>query len=126
MKVSEQRKHKVNEKSSRKLCSELLAFYYWCLCSEKNITNINIVRNAPSNPNIINTIPMISVNDRNSTVFLTHSSPLLLDQYPKGNFTQLDKSGVGEKWNCNSNEPVILIKPLLANHIQLTDHLPLL
>lgn len=57
---------------------------------------MNIVRNAPSNPNIIKMIPMISVNDRNSTVFMIHSSPLLLDQYPKGHFTQSDASGVDE------------------------------
>lgn len=49
MKVNEQRKHRINEKSSRKLNSELLAF----TMGEKKTS----------------TIPTTSVNDKNSTAF---------------------------------------------------------
>ena len=67
MKVREHRKHRVKEKSSRKLSSELLALttgvYLWW----KNTMAVTMVKQAPAIENAAKIIPHTSWKERNST-----------------------------------------------------------
>jgi len=88
MKVREHRKHRVNEKSSRKLSSELLALTKGVSLFIKNNFATIIVRSTPNKEKNTRTIPITSVKVRNSTVFRTHSSLFSLDQKSSGHFVQ--------------------------------------
>ena len=98
MKVREHRKHRVREKRSRKLSSELLALTIGVSFLIKNRTATSEVRKTPNRAKNTRTIPITSVNDRNSTAFSTHLSLLGLDQYSPGQRSQLleseNKSGL--------------------------------
>ena len=80
MKVREHRKHRVKEKSSRKLSSELLALTIGVFLCLKKINATVAVKQAPIKEDSVRIVPMISVYDKNSVSFFSHSSLLLLDQ----------------------------------------------
>jgi hypothetical protein len=88
MKVREHRKHRVKEKSSRKLSSELLALTKGVSLLIKNKFATIIVINTPNKEKNTSTIPITSVKVRNSTVFRTHLSLFALDQKSSGHFVQ--------------------------------------
>ena len=73
MKVSEQRKHRANEKSSKKLSSELLALTIGVFLCLKNMIAIVVVRNVPIIETAVSKIPIVSSYDKNSVSFFTHS-----------------------------------------------------
>ncbi len=98
MKVSEQRKHRVNKKSCKKLSSELLAFIMGVFFFLENRMATSAVNPTPNSEKKTNTIPITSVNDRNSTTFNTHLFLPALDQYSSGHCLQLFESG---KESCN-------------------------
>lgn len=81
MKVREHRKHRVREKSSRKLSSELLAFTrgvwrYWM-----KMDSTASVNEAPSSESTVRRAPMVSAFDRNSITFGTQRLRSSADQY---------------------------------------------
>ena len=80
MKVREHRKHRVKEKSSRKLSSELLALTIGVFLCLKKMNATVAVKQAPIKEDSVRIDPMISVNDRNSVSFFSQSSLLSLDQ----------------------------------------------
>ncbi len=92
MKVSEQRKHIVSEKSSSKLSSELFAFTMGVSLCTKKTTAIPNVKNTPNKENSIRIIPIISSNDKNSTSFVTHVSLCLFDQNSGEHLRQITES----------------------------------
>lgn len=67
MKVREQRKHIIREKSSRKLRSELLARTMGVFLWQKNMQTTTQVQKEPKRDITSRAIPMVSVKDRNST-----------------------------------------------------------
>ena len=92
MKVREQRKHRVSEKSSRKLSSELLAFTIGVSFFNINTMAVITVKKTPNREKNTNTIPITSVNKRNSTAFNTHLSLPGFGQYCPGHSSQLLES----------------------------------
>ena len=80
MKVREQRKHRVKEKSSRKLSSELLALTIGVFLCLKKMNATVAVKQAPNKEDTVRIAPMISVNERNSVSFFLQSSLLSFDQ----------------------------------------------
>ena len=93
MKVREHRKHSFKERSSRKLSSELLALTIGVSLWTKKIMNIKIDKNTPKQQNTDNTIPMISVKERNSVGFGMHLSFFSFGQNSTVHKKQSDESG---------------------------------
>ena len=92
MKVREQRKHSFNEKRSRKLRSELLAFTMGVSLYTKNMSAIVIVRNPPITENAANSIPISSSKVRNSMLFKSQLFLSSFDLYSKGHGTHVSAS----------------------------------
>ena len=98
MKVREHRKHRVKEKSSRKLSSELLALTIGVFLCLKKMNATVAVKQAPNKEDSVRIVPMISVYDKNSVSFFSHSSLLLLDQNSGGHLTQVLESKIRKKY----------------------------
>lgn len=92
IKVREHRKHRVKEKSSRKLSSELLARTNGVSLWVKKISVAIIVRKIPSREKVANIIPRISLYARNSTGFGMQASLWLFDQYSGGHLKHCNDS----------------------------------
>ena len=74
MNVREHRKHRVKEKSSRKLSSELFALTSGVSFLIRNRVATIKVRSTPSKVKNTSILPITSVKVRNSTFFSTHAS----------------------------------------------------
>ena len=74
MKVREHRKHRVREKSSRKLSSELLAFTKGVSLLIRNSVATIQVRTTPNTVKNTSVLLITSVKERNSTFFRTQAS----------------------------------------------------
>lgn len=72
MKVREQRKHRVREKRSRKLSSELLALMRGVWRNRKKTQNTSDVNTAPNSETVARRAPRVSSNDKNSITFGIH------------------------------------------------------
>lgn len=84
MKVSEQRKHRVREKRSRKLCSELLALTRGVWRNRKKTQNTSDAKAAPNSETAARRAPMVSSYDKNSITLGTHWLRSSLDQNSSG------------------------------------------
>ena len=80
MKVREHRKHRVKEKSSRKLSSELLALTMGVFLYLKKMNATAAVMHVPNKDAAVSNAPIISSYDRNSASFFTQASLPLFDQ----------------------------------------------
>ena len=80
MKVREHRKHRVKEKSSRKLSSELLALTIGVFLYLKKMNATTAVMHVPNKDAAVSSAPIISSYDRNSASFFTQASLLSFDQ----------------------------------------------
>ena len=80
MKVREHRKHRVKEKSSRKLSSELLALTTGVCLYLKKMNATTKVMHVPNREAAVSSAPIISSYDRNSASFFTQASLLSFDQ----------------------------------------------
>lgn len=73
IKVREQRKQRLREKSSRKLSSELLALtmgvHLWRVKMKRTLQ----VQKEPSREMVVRVMPMVSLKDRNSTALGTQA-----------------------------------------------------
>lgn len=99
MKVREHRKHKVKEKSSRKLSSELLALINGVSLWVKKISVVIIAKKIPNRENIANTVPKISLYAKNSIGFGMQASLRLFDQYSGGHLRHCNESENQRKEN---------------------------
>ena len=72
MKVREQRKQRVREKSNRKLSSELFALTIGVCLNWKKIKPIIIVKHPPNTENVTSSIPISSLNVKYSVFFKSH------------------------------------------------------
>lgn len=97
MKVSEHKKHKVSEKRSRKLSSELLALTIGEFLWRKNTAAVTMARQAPPSENAAKMIPRTSWKERNSTGFGRQVSLCAFGQNSSGHGTQ---SGESEGRKC--------------------------
>ena len=93
MKVREHRKHRVKEKSSRKLSSELLAFTTGVNLCLNNTMAVMMVKQAPTIENAAKIIPKISLKERNSTSLGRQKFFSALGQDSLGHGEQSDESG---------------------------------
>ena len=98
MKVREHRKHRVKEKSSRKLSSELLALTIADALCWKNTMAVKMVKPAPPTENAAKIIPRTSCMERNSTGLGRHRFFSALGQNSLGQGTQSDESGENIKY----------------------------
>ena len=80
IKVKEHRKHRVKEKSSRKLSSELLALTMGVFLYLKKMNATAAVMHVPNKDAAVSSAPIISSYDRNSASFFTQASLLSFDQ----------------------------------------------
>lgn len=92
MKVTEHRKHRVKEKSSKKLSSELFALTTGVCLYWKNIRATVIEMHAPKREKETNSIPNNSVNVRNSTAFISHLFLSSLDLNSGGHLSHFTAS----------------------------------
>ena len=92
MKVREHRKHRVKEKSSRKLSSELLALTMGVFLFLKKINATTAVMHVPNKDAAVSSAPIISSYDRNSASFFTQASLLSFDQNSGWHRTQVTES----------------------------------
>ena len=80
MKVREHRKHRVKEKSSRKLSSELLALTIGLVLWQENMRTTTQVQKEPMREIVTSVIPMVSLKERNSTCLGTQAVLPAFDQ----------------------------------------------
>ena len=106
MKVNEHKKHRVREKSSRKLSSELLALTIGDVLLQKNTAAIVMARQAPPTENAARMIPRTSSKDRNSTGLGKQVSLSALGQNSLGQGIQ---SGESERISRKGLSAVILM-----------------
>ena len=92
MKVREHRKHRVREKRSRKLSSELLALTMGVSLLTMKIIDISTDKNTPKQENDVNRVPIISSKERNSVGFKTHMSWFSFGQDSGGHRKQSEES----------------------------------
>ena len=92
MKVREHRKHRVKDKSSRKLSSALLALTTGVCLYLKKINATTAVRHVPNREAAVSSAPIISSYDRNSASFFTQASLLSFDQNSGSHLTQVIES----------------------------------
>jgi hypothetical protein len=93
MKVREHRKHKVKEKSSRKLSSELLALTIADALCWKNTMAVRMVKQAPTTEHTAKIIPRTSCIERNSTGLGRHNFFPSFGQNSLGQGKQSEESG---------------------------------
>ena len=92
MKVSEHKKQRVREKSSKKLSSELLALTIGDVLWWKNTAAVTMARQAPAPENTARMNPRTSSKERNSTGLGRQVSPSALGQNSLGQVTQSRES----------------------------------
>ena len=97
IKVREHRKHRVKEKSSRKLSSELFALTTGVNLCLNNTMAVMMVKQAPAIENAAKIIPKISLKERNSTNLGRQKFFSALDQNSLGQGEQSDESGERHK-----------------------------
>lgn len=98
MNVRGQRKQNIRERSKSKLSSELFAFTIGVSLKCMNTTIVENVKQVPSRERAMRIIPIVSVYDRNSVIFMMQLSFLSLDQYSSGQLIQSVAPKV-EKWH---------------------------
>lgn len=102
MKVSEHKKHRVKEKSNRKLNSELFALTIGEALWWKNTAAVITARQAPPTENAARMIPRTSVKERNSTGLGKQAFLFGLGQKSSRQGTQSGESK-GKKWRVSAN-----------------------
>lgn len=88
MNVRGQRKQNIRESSNSKLSSELFAFTIGVSLKYMKTTIAENAKQAPNSDTVIRTIPIVSMKERNSVIFMTQLSFLSLDQYSSGHVIQ--------------------------------------